>query len=209
MQDGVLDAADVLIDGEPVLRGLRVERSAVVVRVGVAVEIPGRIDERVHGIGFAARRTAALGAGRVDELRQFAERRSAGERDLDILRQNHGQIFFRHGNDAVFFAIKHGNRRAPIALARNSPIFQAIGDGGFAEAMFLGVRGHFLDRVGALKPAERAGVDQHALRARQTEAAARPWFLPDRSRSEEPRGGSRACISSRTRSRARRARARS
>ena len=69
VQNRVLDAADVLIDGKPVLRGLRIEGSVVVVRVGVAVEIPGGIDEGVHGIGFTACGPAALGTGRVDELR--------------------------------------------------------------------------------------------------------------------------------------------
>src|ERR1700677_159447 len=68
VQDGVLYATDVLIDGEPVLRGFRIERSVVVVRVSVAVKIPGGIDERVHGIGFATRRAPALGASRVNKL---------------------------------------------------------------------------------------------------------------------------------------------
>ncbi len=137
--------------------------ASVVVRVSVAIEIPGRIDERVHGIGLAARRAATLGTGRVDEPGQFAERRSTGERDLHIFRQNHRQIFFGHGDDSILLAIKHGDGRAPIALARNSPVFQAISDGGLAESILLGERGHLLDRIGALEAAVRAGIDQHAL----------------------------------------------
>ena len=86
-----------------------------------------------------------------------------GERDLDVLGQNYGQVFFRHWHDAVFFAIEYGNGRAPIALARDPPVFQAVGDGGFAEAMFLSERRHFADRVGTLKTAELAGVDQRAI----------------------------------------------
>ena len=70
----MFNAADVLIDGKPILRGLRIEGSTVVMCVGVAVEIPGRINEGVHGIGFAARRTTALGASGIDEPGYSAER---------------------------------------------------------------------------------------------------------------------------------------
>jgi hypothetical protein len=37
----MLDATDVLVNGEPVLRDLLIERRAVVVCICVAVEIPG------------------------------------------------------------------------------------------------------------------------------------------------------------------------
>jgi hypothetical protein len=74
-----------------------------------------------------------------------------------------GKSFSGTGNDAVFFAVEHGDGRAPIALARDSPIFQAIGDGGFAEAILLGECGHLLDGFGALKAAVGAGIDQHAV----------------------------------------------
>ena len=138
-------AADILIDAaipEPVADLFAIERRLVVARVGVAVEVPGRIDKRVHGVGFAARRTTALRAGGVDELRHAAQRRAAGQGDVDVLRQNDGQVFFRYGNDAVLFAIQHGDGRAPVALARDAPVLQAIGDGGFAETILLGVLRH-------------------------------------------------------------------
>ncbi len=159
----MLDATDVLIDRKPVLRGLGVKRSMVVVRVCVTVEIPGRVDEGIHGIGFAARRAAALGTSRVDELGYSSERRSTGERDINIFRQDNRQIFFRHRNDAIFFAIKHRDRRPPIALARDSPIFQPIRGGGFAKTVFFGMCGHLLNGIGTLKAAVWTGVDQHAI----------------------------------------------
>jgi hypothetical protein len=40
MQDGVLDAADVLIDRHPASDDLPVERHLVVVRIAVAQEVP-------------------------------------------------------------------------------------------------------------------------------------------------------------------------
>ncbi len=91
VQDGVLDAADVLVNGEPVIDDLAVEGRTVIVRVGVAIEVPGRIDERVHGVGLATRRAATLRTRRVHELRHALERRSALQRDVDVLRQEHRQ----------------------------------------------------------------------------------------------------------------------
>ena len=39
-----------------------------ILRVGVAVEVPARIDEGVHRVGLAPRRSAALRAGGVHKL---------------------------------------------------------------------------------------------------------------------------------------------
>ena len=74
MQNGVFNACDVLVDGKPVIGDLRIEGGAVIVRVGVAVEIPGGIDKGVHGVGLAACRTATVRASRVGEFRNSAQR---------------------------------------------------------------------------------------------------------------------------------------
>ena len=52
MQDRVLDAADILIDRQPVVRRLAVDRRF---RCGVAEarEVPGRIDEGIQRVGLA------------------------------------------------------------------------------------------------------------------------------------------------------------
>src|SRR5205823_2499654 len=63
VQDSVFDPSNVLIDSpfsEPVLCSLRVERSLIVARVRVAVEVPRRIDEGIHCVGLAASRATAL-----------------------------------------------------------------------------------------------------------------------------------------------------
>jgi hypothetical protein len=68
VQDGVLDAAAVEIDRQPVLHRRRIERLSLVPRVGEAIEVPGRVHERVHRVRLAARRAATLGTRGVDEL---------------------------------------------------------------------------------------------------------------------------------------------
>ena len=59
VEDGVFDAADVLVDGQPVVDRLSREWGLVVGRVGEAQEVPGGIHERVHGVGLPAGRTVA------------------------------------------------------------------------------------------------------------------------------------------------------
>ena len=65
MQDGMLDAADVLIDRQPVIDVFANECMLGVLRVDKSQEVPGRIDERVHGIGVSTGRLAACRAGGV------------------------------------------------------------------------------------------------------------------------------------------------
>ena len=72
VQDGVLDAADVLVHAAAARGVLRIAHPVTgaighhllgVVRIAIAHEVPGRIDEGVHRVCFAPRGSAALGAG--------------------------------------------------------------------------------------------------------------------------------------------------
>ena len=73
VEDGVLDATDVLIDGKPVRGSCGIEWLRAVVGIDVAVEVPARVDEGVHGVGLAAGRAAADGTGGVDEAGKLGE----------------------------------------------------------------------------------------------------------------------------------------
>ena len=65
VQDGVLDAAAVEIDRAPSTSTVAGSNgSSVVLRIAEAVEVPGRVDERVHRVGLAPGRAAARRAGR-------------------------------------------------------------------------------------------------------------------------------------------------
>jgi hypothetical protein len=64
VEDRVLDSADVLVDGEPVVGESAIESRLVVVRVAIADEVPGGIDERVHGVRLPTGLAAAGGASR-------------------------------------------------------------------------------------------------------------------------------------------------
>ncbi len=63
--------------------------------------------------------------------------RFPGGHKFQVLRQYHRQIGVGHGDNAAGGAGHHGDGAAPIALAANQPIAQAIGDGSFAQPLRL------------------------------------------------------------------------
>src|SRR5438874_3003375 len=126
MQDRMLDAAAVEVDGTPVADLFGIERKVIVFWIAEAEKVPGRIHERVHRVGLAARRAAARWARRVDEFGDVRERRVAAAAELRRLRKQHGKLIGWHGNHAAGIAIHDRNRRAPISLTRNPPVLEAV-----------------------------------------------------------------------------------
>ncbi len=59
-----------------------------------------------------------------------------------IKRQNHRQIFFRHGHRAVFFAMNDGDGCAPIALTADTPVTQTPSGFLLTQAFGNQVGGH-------------------------------------------------------------------
>src|SRR5579884_681821 len=161
---GMFRAADVLIDGQPARYLLHAPCLLIVVCVGVAQEVPGRTDEGVHRIGLACGRTAADGAGRVQKLRLVAQRRLPGGLELHVLRQPDGQLLLRYGNGAMLRAVDDGDGRAPVPLAADQPVTQAIGDHKLADALLLQVARDLRDGLLAGRAAEGAGIDHRPLR---------------------------------------------
>ena len=56
VQDCVLDATHVLIDGKPVVSGIGIEHALIIVGAGESRVVPRRLHERIKGIGFALAR---------------------------------------------------------------------------------------------------------------------------------------------------------
>ena len=142
VQDRVLDAADVLVDGRPLLHDGRVEGRLAVLRVDVPEVIPGRVHERVHRVRLAAGRAAARRARRPDERSDLLERIAALARERRVLRQDDGQVLLRHRYPAVLLAMDHRNRRAPVALARDEPVAEPIPHARPADPASSRVRGN-------------------------------------------------------------------
>src|SRR5205807_10365400 len=92
-------------------------------------EVPRRVHECVHGVGLAARRSAAHGTDRVHKARTAGQRvaLSFGRGlELHVLRQQDWQLIFGHGDHAIGRAVHDRNRRAPVALPRYQPVAHAV-----------------------------------------------------------------------------------
>ena len=162
MQNRVRDSADVLVNRKPVTHFLLIERRGAIVRICVAIEIPGRINERIHRIRLAPRRTAAFRTRGVHKFRRTSQRRLSLPRKRNVFRQTHWQLIVRHRHDPIFFAVNDRNRRAPIALPRNAPIFQPVSRLASAVALRLRVSDHLFLRLLGGKPVVRPGIHQPA-----------------------------------------------
>src|SRR5262245_64593778 len=123
MQDGVLDAAYILIDREPIADGIRIDWHLRMRRTETC-EVPGRIDESVHGVGLARGRPATARAGHMLPGGMAIERIAATV-EAHILRELHRQVLLGHRHDAAFLAMNRRDRATPIALPRDAPIAQA------------------------------------------------------------------------------------
>ena len=155
VQDGVLDAADVLVDRHPAVGFRAVEGQLGVVRVGVAQVIPARARERVHGIGLTASLAAALRARALREALVRCQGLAGGK--VDVLGQAHRQVFFRHRHQAALIAVDHRDGVAPIALAGDQPVAQAELHLALAAARGLQIGNDGLLALGMLA-ARKAGV---------------------------------------------------
>ncbi len=160
----MFDTADVLIHRQPVVGRLRVDHALVIVRAGVAGEVPGRLDEGVHGVGFALGWCAAFRARAYVELGHPGQRRAGAIRH-HVFGQHHRQLVFRHRHIATAVAVDDRDRAAPVALAADTPVTQAELGTRLAEALLL--QRHFDGIEGAfeIQAVVDPGVDQLAALA--------------------------------------------
>ena len=111
----MLDTSGVLVDGHPVVGQLGIERLGRIVRAGVAQEVPGRVDERVHRVGLPPSLLAADRTCGPVPIRLLGEGFVLGG-------QLNRQLVPRYGHDAVIRAVDDRDRRAPIPLTRDQPV---------------------------------------------------------------------------------------
>ncbi len=177
VQDGVLDAADVLVDRHPTGHQLRVERPVGGPRVAEAQEVPRRIHEGVHGVGLAGGRSAALWACRHAEGIARGQGRDTGRLELDVVGGEHGQLVLGHRHDAVVRAVDDGDRAAPESLPRHQPVAQPVVHRSHADAFGLQPLDGLRLGLGYVEAVEPPAVDLLArpgVRAAGTSVRAAP-----------------------------------
>ncbi len=133
VQDGVLDAADILVDRHPVI-DRRLHQRDVGGRAAIAGEIPGAVDEGVERVGLPPRRGAAGRAGDMLPGRVVVER-IAGTVEGDVVGQAHRQLVVRHRHHAAGVAMDDRDRAAPVALAGDAPVAQPPVGEALADAL--------------------------------------------------------------------------
>jgi hypothetical protein len=124
VQDRVLDAADILIDRQPVLAA---GGSVGASRPCGAVKRAKYQDESTKVSIVSVSRRAGLAALRAGDVLpgRVAVERIAGLVEGHVLGQLHRQVLVRHRHVPQFVAMDHRDRAAPVALARNAPVAQA------------------------------------------------------------------------------------
>ena len=107
------------------MRDALIDHAGALVGAGKAEVVPGRVDKSVHGVGLAPCRLAALRTRAVHEVGAFRQRIAGAIRHA-VLGQHHRQLIVRHRHVAATGTVHDGNRAAPVALARDAPVAQAI-----------------------------------------------------------------------------------
>src|SRR6185436_867907 len=142
-----------------VAHGIDVERPLRTVRGEIAVEVPGRVHEGVHGVRLAPRRAAAAGADGLDERGHLLERVATLPRERRVLRELDRELVVGYAHDAVLLAVDDRDRRSPVALPADEPVLETVRDRALADRPLLRFRGHAGDGLAGLEPIETVAVD--------------------------------------------------
>ncbi len=157
VQDGVLDATDVVIDRQPVV-GALVQHGIGVVRTAEARVVPGGLHEGVEGIGLALPAIA-----QVTEGRHLLDRRATGGVEFDFQRQSDRQFVVGQRDGFTVRAILDRDRRAPVTLTGDAPVAQTEVGLDLTTALLDQARGDGIEGALEVEAIEVTGVDQHAV----------------------------------------------
>ena len=163
VQDRVLDATDVLVDGHPAAQHLAVPRGLVVAGVAVAQVVPARVDERVHRVGLAASVAAAFRAPHVDPVLGRRQRRAALRLVVLDLGELDREVVLGDRDHAALLAVDDRDRAAPVALARDEPVAQLVTDREMALALAVEPLDDRLLGLDRVHPRELTRVDQNLV----------------------------------------------
>ena len=166
MQDRVFDAADILVDRQPMARDRWIRR-IVLPRGGETSEVPAGIDEGVHGVRLATGILAAAGAGHMSPRGMTVER-VARLVEADVIGQTDWKILLRDRHDAAIIAVNDRDRATPVTLTGDAPVAQAEVDLAFALRRSIQLLrgqalGHLLKGFRRGHAIQEARIDHHAV----------------------------------------------
>lgn len=124
----MLGTAGILIHWAPGINQFPINWAELVVWCEVAIPVPRGIDEGVHRVGLTLAGAAALRAGDIEPRGRRLQWRLTSRLEVDIIRKGDGELLHWHADRAAGFAVNDRDRCAPVALAADQPVAQAIGD---------------------------------------------------------------------------------
>ncbi len=129
-------------------------------------------------VSRSAGRAAARTRG-VDPLLGRRQRRAALRLVVRDVGQQHRQLVVRHRHQPALAAVDHGDRAAPVALAREQPVAQAVVDRAVPAAVAVEPVDDRVERLAVLHPVEaRVGVHDRPV-ARVGQLLVAPDHAPD------------------------------
>ena len=161
MQNRVLDAADVLVHGQPVIHRLAIEGLGIG-NGSEAGEIPRRFEEGIEGIRFPAGRLAARRAIHILPGGMVVEW-IAGQVQVHVFGQDHRQILFRHRHQPAVLTVNDRNGAAPIPLPGNAPVAQPVVHGFLSRPHFFQPTGDIFLGLGDGHAVEKPGIDHYPI----------------------------------------------
>ena len=158
VQNGVLDAANVQIHGQPILGALVQHGTGI--GAGITGKIPTGLHKGVKGVGVALCRLSLAIQGGNEFLVLF--QRTARTVEFGVFRQNHRQLILGHCLDRAVGLVDRRNRAAPVTLTANAPIAQAVIGCHFAFGFVCQGLGDRVKRLFEVQPIELVRIDQTA-----------------------------------------------
>ena len=160
VQDGVFNAAHILVHGQPVVGGCRVQHGLVVLRAAVTGVVPAGLHEGVEGVGFAQGGLTVKGG--LGPLRVGLDGAFHAVH-LYLGGQHHRQLVFLCGVQFTVFGFHHGNGGAPVTLPGDTPVAQAIIHFFLAQVALAQPGGDGVEGLGGGLAGEFPGVHQFAF----------------------------------------------
>src|SRR5579884_457552 len=160
----MLCPSNIHVNWQPFARQRRVPRLCVVIRGGIAQEVPGGVQEVVVDIGLPSRGPSTDGAGGIHEAFNRCQRGCSRSRWFPVfhIRQQHRQLLFGHRHCSMFGTIDDGNGWSPVTLPTDQPVPQTIFDAALTYAPLPDFGNDGLSRFSRGHTRKLSGIDQHA-----------------------------------------------
>ena len=140
----MLHTAVVPVNGKPVLQLFGISQRLLVLRVDITQEIPRGACPLGHGVCFALRSLAALGAFAVYEAIDLCKWAFAALTRLKVvdLRKLQMKLIIRDGNHSAMLAVDDRDRLSPVSLTVERPILHLVLHAHLSDSLLLKMLQH-------------------------------------------------------------------